>query len=312
MGYVYFTDDQKQWANAVNLEDFLSRQGEKLLRSGREKRLASDRSITLHGNEWYDHANGKGGLAIDFVQMFYGRSFPDAVTMLLSSEQGEVYPSSSQRQPEPSKAFALPEANQDMRRVFAYLTKTRCLDRAVVSSFARTRMLYEDAQYHNAVFVGYDVDGVPRHAHKRGTYTMGKSFKGNVDGVNPRYSFHHIGQSDTVYAFEAPIDMLSFISQYQKDWKRHSYVALCGVAGHALLQLLSDAPQVEKIGLCLDNDKAGFEARKRLTTILAERGYRNVFSLFSVNKDWNEDLQKNSQSLTPAVNSANQMVLASL
>ena len=44
-GYVYFTEEQKQRANAVDLEDFLTRQGEKLLRSGREKRLDSDHSI---------------------------------------------------------------------------------------------------------------------------------------------------------------------------------------------------------------------------------------------------------------------------
>lgn len=88
MGYVYFTDDQKQRANAVDLEDFLTRQGEKLLRSGREKRLTSDHSITVRGNEWYDHAAEKGGCAIDFVQMFYGRSFPDAVTMLLTANRG--------------------------------------------------------------------------------------------------------------------------------------------------------------------------------------------------------------------------------
>ena len=31
--FVYFTEEQKQRANAVDLEDFLSRQGEKLLRS---------------------------------------------------------------------------------------------------------------------------------------------------------------------------------------------------------------------------------------------------------------------------------------
>ena len=48
--FVYFTEEQKQRANAVDLEDFLSRQGEKLLRSGREKRLASDHSITVRGN----------------------------------------------------------------------------------------------------------------------------------------------------------------------------------------------------------------------------------------------------------------------
>ena len=309
MGYVYFTDDQKQRANAVNLEDFLTRQGEKLLRSGREKRLASDHSITVRGNEWYDHAAEKGGCAIDFVQMFYGRSFPDAVTMLLNGEQGQAYRSSEQRKPEPPRPFVLPEANHDMRRVYAYLTKTRCLDRDIVSTFARAKMLYEDAKYHNVVFVGFDKEGVARHAHKRGTYTQGEPFKGNVDGCDPRFSFHYTGQSDTVYVFEAPIDMLSFLSLYQQDWQRHSYVSLCGVSEHALLQLLVENPQVKKIGLCLDNDKAGLKARERLTGILAEKGYGEVFSLLPRQKDWNEDLQtkKNMITQTPATGQAMQM-----
>ena len=69
-GYVYFTEEQKQRANAVDLEDFLVRQGEKLLRSGREKRLASDHSITIRRNRWYDHATEKGGFAIDFVRTY--------------------------------------------------------------------------------------------------------------------------------------------------------------------------------------------------------------------------------------------------
>ena len=157
--------------------------------------------------------------------------------------------------------------------------------------FVKAKMLYEDAAYHNAVFVGYDLDGVPRHAHKRGTYTKGEPFKGNVDGCDPRYSFHWIGKSDTVYVFEAPIDLLFFISLYQKDWRMHSYVALCGVAEYALLQLLSDASQVKRIALCLDNDKAGIQARERIKQSLSERGYRDVFPLFSQQKDWNEDLQ---------------------
>ena len=152
-------------------------------------------------------------------------------------------------------------------------------------------MIYEDAKYHNAVFVGYDSNGVPRHAHKRGTYTKWEPFKGNVDACDPRYSFHWIGQSDTVYVFEAPIDLLSFISLYQKDWQEHSYVALCGVAEHALVQLLSDAPHIRQVALCLDNDKAGIQARERIKQSLSERGYQDVFPLFSQLKDWNEDLQ---------------------
>lgn len=56
---IHFTEDQKQRANSVDLVEFLQRQGEKLLPSGREKRLASDNSITIRGNEWYNWTNLK-------------------------------------------------------------------------------------------------------------------------------------------------------------------------------------------------------------------------------------------------------------
>lgn len=53
MPYIHFTEDQKLRANSVDLVEFLRRQGEKLIPSGRDKRLASDHSITVRGNEWY-------------------------------------------------------------------------------------------------------------------------------------------------------------------------------------------------------------------------------------------------------------------
>ena len=82
--YVHFTDDQKYRANNVDLVDFLQRQGEKLIPSGRDKRLEADHSITVRGNEWYDHSVESGGYAIDFVRNFYGLTFPEAVTMIWS------------------------------------------------------------------------------------------------------------------------------------------------------------------------------------------------------------------------------------
>lgn len=90
--YIHFTEEQKQRAAAVDLEEFLRCRGEKLITSGREKRLASDHSVTVRGNEWYDHAEERGGHAVSFVQKFYGLSYPDAVTMLLGGEMGTVYP----------------------------------------------------------------------------------------------------------------------------------------------------------------------------------------------------------------------------
>ena len=291
-GYVHFTEEEKQRANSVDLVDFLQRQGEHLLPSGRDKRLASDHSITIRGNQWFDHSSEEGSHAIDLVQRLYHLSFPEAVTLLLGGEQRIQYrQSDGSKEPEPRKPFELPPANSDMRRVFAYLIKQRFIDRDVVTCFAKAKMLYEDKEYHNAVFVGYDADGIPRHAHKRGTYTGSKSYKGNVEGCDPRFSFHYTGTGNSIYVFEAPIDMLSFITLYPKNWQQRSYVSLCGVAEHALLQQLQENLCIQEVYLCLDYDEAGIKATERLEKILQERGYSNVSALQSQYKDWNEDLK---------------------
>lgn len=295
--YVHFTDEQKQRANNVDLVAFLEMKGENLMRAGREKRLASDRSITIRGNEWYDHSAERGGYAIDFVKQFYVLSFPEAVTMLLGGEQGEVYRPATQKKQEPKKPFALPNPNSDMRRVYAYLIKTRHIDRGVINHFAKAKLLYESCEkskdgakeYHNAVFVGLDENGVPRHAHKRGLYTQGVGFKGNVDGCDPRYSFHWIGESERMYVFEAPIDLLSYITLHPQDWQQHSYVALCGVGSQAMMWMLEQFPQCCQVLLCLDNDEAGYQASERLKQQLTEKGYGSK-RFMSQGKDWNDDL----------------------
>ncbi len=295
--YIHFTDEQKYRANNVDLVDFLEQRGEKLIPSGCDKRLESDRSITVRGNEWYDHSSENGGHAIDFVRNFYGLSFPEAVTMLLGGEQGEIYRPASQKKQEQKKPFALPSPHSNMRRVYAYLVKTRHIDREVVNYFAREKLLYESCEkskdgtkeYHNAIFVGYDENCVPRHAHKRGLYTIGKGFKGNVDNCNPEYSFHCVGKDNKLYVFEAPIDMLSYITLHPQDWKNYSYVALCGVGSQAMLWMLEQYPQLQFISLCLDNDEAGHKAGVRLKNLLLEKGY--LFErLISQGKDWNDDL----------------------
>ena len=280
MPYVYFTEEQKERANSIDLVDFLQRQGEKMLPSGRDKRLSSDHSITVRGNSWYDHAIEKGGLAIDFVKYFYGKTYPDAVSMLLDGEQGIPY-------------------SQSMRRTFAYLLKVRCLDRQIVTDFVRADLLYESLedsqdkmrQYHNAIFVGRDKEGVARHAHKKGIYTYGPSFRGNLTSSDPKYSFHWVGTSDTLYVFEAPIDLLSYVSLHKEGWKQHSYVVLCCVGSKPVFQLLQDFPNMKKIRLCLDHDIPGMKAAERIKKQLLEMGYGDTETDLSQYKDWNEDLK---------------------
>lgn len=291
MAYIHFTEEQKHRANSVDLVDFLQRQGEQLVRSGREWRWKRYDSVTVRGSQWFRHSRKEGGRAIDFVQQFFDLSFPDAVTLLLGGESGVEWNQTAKTTPPPKKDFALPEANPDMRRVFAYLIKQRFVDREVLSHFAHEKLIYEDKEYHNAVFVGLDEKGIPRHAHKRGTYTKGEPYKGNVEGSDPKNSFHWIGKSGTLYVFEAPVDMLSFVTLHKKDWRKYSYVALDGISEHAILQQLKQNPHLNKIVLCLDHDEAGIEATGRLEDILTEQGYRGISVLQSQYKDWNEDLK---------------------
>lgn len=296
--YIHFSEEQKQRANSIDLAEFLRRQGETLLPSGREKRLKSNHSITVRGNEWFDHATKEGGLAIDFVQTVYGLSFPEAVTMLLGGEQGIAYVGTNEKV-EKKRPFELPSKNNDMCRVFAYLIKHRLIDQEVVSFFAKEKLIYESKEqsadrmkeYHNAIFVGYDENGVPRHAHKRGIYTEGKSFKGNIDSSNPGYSFHYIGTSDRLYVFEAPIDLMSFITLHKNaDWKKHSYVALCGLSEQAIIKTLENHTHLNRVALCLDHDPAGIEASEKIVDQLGDREI-DCTIMQPKYKDWNEDLK---------------------
>ncbi len=179
-----------------------------------------------------------------------------------------------------------------MRRVFAYLIKQRFIDRNVLAYFAREKLLFEDAKYHNAVFVGFDEKGVARHAHKRSTAT-GSGFCINVEGSNPAYSFHYISKNPyphTLFVFEAPIDMLSYISLHPQNWENSSYVALNGVSGQPILKLLELYPQLQRIALCLDNDEPGLKAASRIHKTLQQQGVEDVVYDVSAHKDWNEDL----------------------
>ena len=289
LAYIHFTDGQKQQAASVDLEAFLRRRGERLISSGKDKRLASDHSITIRGNEWYDHAEETGGRAISFVQRYYTVGYVEAVTMLLGDELLLTAPATRETQIE-QKQFILPPAHKNMHRVFAYLCKTRAIDRNIASAFAKAHLIYEDADYHNAMFVGMGADGIPRHAHKRSTNSEGLSFRQNVEGSDTKNSFNYAGTDGSLYVFEAPIDLLSYISLHPADWQSHSYVACCGTSMLPVLEQLRRR-ETENVYLCLDNDTAGQKAAERMATELAKRGV-NTEIIVPALKDWNDDLRE--------------------
>ena len=300
MPYINFSEDDLYRANNADLVSYLGGCGGQVKRVGSTyKYIYTDGSgthdsVTIHGGKWYDHKNQRGGYAVKFLQEFLGFSFQDSVIELLGGHCSvQAARPISRDPPEPVvKPFELPEANSDMRRVFAYLTKQRFIDPQIISHFAHEHKIYEDSKYHNVVFVGMDENSTPKQASVRSTLSFGKTFRITVANSDTKYSFSHFGNDEKLFVFEAPIDMLSFITLYQKDWQQHSYIAMNGVYESAVLKALENHSELKSVYLCTDNDEGGFEAAERLRDILHEHGYADVFRIAPQLKDWNECLKQ--------------------
>ena len=288
IGGIPITKKQRYLAGRTDLVALLRSRGETLKKLGSEWEWKfHDERVTIRGHLWFDQYTQKGGDAVDFFRYFYGESEEQAAAMLLNCSLSDLEklparspPSLSRSKQEEPKHLEIPPAHKDMRRLFAYLCQTRGIAPEVVSAFARKDLLYESANHHNAVFVGRDEQGEIRHLHARGTLT-GSHFRQTLPGSEKEYSFHWPGTSGKLYAFEAPVDMLSYISLHPEGWQNHSYVALCGVSAAPIHNLLETQPQIEEVTLCLDNDEAGHKAARRIE--------------FPSQKDWNDELLANHQ-----------------
>ena len=298
--FIYFTEEQKERVREIDLVSYLKRNGYQLKRAGSDYIWESSQGkVSIKGNKWYHQYDKEGGYVIGFFQRFFDMTFQEAMLMLLEEEGIRYEPMEGDKKEK--KPFELPKANGSMRRIYAYLLKERHLDRDVIQYFIHKKLLYEDEKYHNVIFVGVDEEGIPRHAHKRGS--SGKSgYKGNIESSNPDYSFHHIGTSDKIFVFEAPIDMLSYISLHKENWQEHSYVALCSVAPQALIYILQHNPYITEVHPCLDHDEAGIAGDYRIAEVVREIGEYRIKPELPRYKDWNEGLKAmNGMEPIPAI-----------
>lgn len=288
--FIYFTPKEKETARNADIAEMLMCAGEKLKRSGSEYEWSEDSErVTIRGNLWYHQYEQKGGNAVSFVQRFMNKTYVEAMKYILGNGAGEITQKEpKQLKPKERKAFEPPELNEDAKRAYAYLNVRRGILKDVLVPFFKKQLIGETREYHNVAFMGYDTNGNLKHVNLRGTQGE-PSFKGNAAGSSPEYSFRWTGKSEKLYLFEAPIDMLSFIAMKGEDWQEHNYAACCGVGDRVLFQTLKDNPNISKVFLCLDNDRAGRFAEYRIAEKLREENIRFVI-LLPDGKDWNEQL----------------------
>ena len=158
-----YTQEQIGRANQVDWEQFLRSHGKQVTKSGSEYRWKRHDSLTIQGNKWFRYSQSKGGYPVEFVMEFFGKTFPEAMLMLI----GEA-PANNGAAAAPSEDFRLPPRNRYVARAIAYL-RQRNIPEELVQEFCKEGLIYEDARHHNIVFVGKDETGIPRYAHCKGT-----------------------------------------------------------------------------------------------------------------------------------------------
>lgn len=288
---VHFTDEQIERANNVDIMSYARLAGLELKREGRDYKATNysgGLTLTPEKNNWHLFSEDKGGGVVQLCMLLENKTWQEAISSLINEDMQPMQHIHVSEE-ESTKEFVLPDRNDTTKHVYAYLTKSRGIEPDIVKEMLDGGYIYENT-HAACVFVGKDMQGVPRHASVRSTNTEGRVYKRDVPGSQKKYSFSITGNTDTLYVFEAPVDLLSYMS-FQKladiDTDA-SYIALGGVSDRALERYLGDNPNIKKIVVCTDGDEAGEKGYNRIS-----EKYRESYDIVRhrpQGKDFNEDL----------------------
>lgn len=308
--YYNFTPEEKEQAKQMSTLEYLERTyGYHFSKAGTMQRCREHDSLIVRadGKGWYWNSRGFGGSdVIEFMRKVENKTYEEALMTLFN-----VSKSNYTAVPQYKKAAAPPPSEQEKdlqmppavsgkyKRVFAYLTKTRCISSEIVNELMHKKYLYEDVM-HNCVFVGYGPNKLPAYATVRGTLT-GVQYRKDAPGSDKSISFFLMGEDKTtVNVFESPIDLLSHATMCNietgnsKEWLKATRLSLAGVSDKALDTFLKNHPDVKRINLRLDNDLAGRKACEVISDKYKNQGYY-VSVILPRTKDYNEDLCKFSE-----------------
>ena len=293
-----YTKYQIAKAQNIALLDYIESRGYELIYSHNEVRLKEHDSLVISNNKWKWFSRNKGGGTLDFLIEYEGKGFKEAMQMLLGEkgidEKKPLFKEHIQKQPKIKEIEELPEKNNNYRRMYAYLNKTRCIDVDIINDMVNNKNLYQDKEHNNCVFVGRDKEGQVKYCLKVGTNTY-KKFKGEIPGSNKKFNveLYSFSENKSVYIYESIIDAMShatLIKQRGSDYKNQNRISLGGVSDLKLEQYLIDNPNIKKIVVGLDNDEAGIEAGLKIKDKYTKLGYEVTKIVPKHGKDFNDEL----------------------
>ena len=247
-------------------------------------------------NIFFRNSTGDRGTVIDFVMAFKGVSCGEAIKLLCDEiELPKVYKEQNSV-PQKKKELILPAKARNMKNVFAYLVKTRCINQKIVQEMVDRDMLYQDER-NNCVFVSRNENGKSVFATVRGTNTD-KKWVGDVSRCDYSHSFFIDNCSRNLIVTESVIDAISMMDIKEQKGENHqeyNYLSVSGLGksrealGYHLGKNVYDI-----VFLAFDNDDKGREIAKEMKKYIESINQDISVSMLipEAAKDWNEELQK--------------------
>ncbi|OJV65236.1 MAG: hypothetical protein BGO41_01350 [Clostridiales bacterium 38-18] len=312
------TLSSEQWYKARNIDIGYAceRLGIQLKQWGRRLKLEGYGGLYILDNVYYRWSNHEWGNSIDFFVNYFDMSPDDAAIMLLNLT-GDYSQSEHAYKPQANTTkkqndndglnCVLPALTKDVRRIIAYLTKTRCIDIDIVLKMIKRNLIGQDERG-NVVFIWYDILDQSRHIieNARGFELKGTTQKPfrylsptNKTGLG--FNFIVGTEITKVFFFEAAIDAISFYELHKdqafiKDSLFQSMQTLGIKVIFDTEETLNMHFNESNCFICVDNDSDKKENYAGIYLERLEKQFELKFTkLIPEQGDWNDVLVKSKR-----------------
>lgn len=269
-----YTAEQIEQANNADIADYVQSRFQ-CKSEGKEIHIRGYGGLYVNPetNAFFRHSENIGGKGLlEFCKKILDMPFLEAMRECIgeATEIKQFTPKAATEQQE-EKEFVMPEKSDNgYKNIYAYFINTRSISPATVREFVNKGLIYptiskgvstttgKEYRKINAVFLhkneqgqpcGADIQGIDQNPDYRfkGCTARDESDRGFIyDKGSPE-------KIDTVYLFEAPIDLMSFV-ELHPEIENAKFVALSGLKPSiAEPYINSDL----KVVSCVDNDTAG-------------------------------------------------------
>ena len=277
----HYTKEQIEQANNADIAEYVQAHFN-CEKAGKEIHIRGYGGLYVNpnNNTFFRHSENIGGKGLlEFCKKILDMPFLEAMNECVgeAAEVKQFSPSLKPLETE-KKDFVMPEKSEDgYKSIYAYFINTRSLSPETVRTFANKGLIYPTVskgvskttgkpyQKTNAVFLhkneqgqpcGADIQGIDKNPEYR--------FKGCAAHDNTDRGFVYdkgnIEKIDTVYIFEAPIDLMSFV-ELHPEIDNAKFVALSGLKPSVVEPYISSDLKVVS---CVDNDAAGINFNNRI------------------------------------------------